>query len=96
MAKSKCFILVGKVQGVSCRAHIQRKALELGVNGWVRNLVDGRVQVVIQASEELLLEMEEYFLSNPGRSRVDSLIPFALSEDETYNGFSILGDGAIE
>ena len=41
----------GKVQGVYFRASTMKKANELGLTGWVRNLRDGRVEAVIEGSE---------------------------------------------
>jgi acylphosphatase len=36
----------GRVQGVFYRATCVRKATSLGLTGWARNLVDGRVEVL--------------------------------------------------
>jgi acylphosphatase len=41
----------GRVQGVSFRWYTQRKALELGLTGWVQNLWDGRVEAVFEGPE---------------------------------------------
>ncbi len=38
----------GRVQGVCFREYTRRKAVELGLEGWVKNLADGRVEVFAQ------------------------------------------------
>ena len=37
----------GKVQGVGFRAFTKARADEVGVRGWVKNLLDGRVEAVM-------------------------------------------------
>jgi acylphosphatase len=44
-------IFSGKVQGVWFRANTQQKAVELGVNGWVRNLPGGPVEAVFEGDK---------------------------------------------
>ncbi len=44
--------LYGIVQGVGMRYFIWREARKLGLNGFVRNLEDGSVEIVVEGDEE--------------------------------------------
>jgi acylphosphatase len=45
----------GRIQGVGFRAFVQRRALQLGLQGFVRNLADGAsVEVVAEGRREVL------------------------------------------
>lgn len=45
-------VISGRVQGVFFRANTRREALNLGLMGWVRNLPDGRVEVIVEGEED--------------------------------------------
>ena len=45
-------VFSGKVQGVWFRANCEKKAVEVGVFGWVRNLSDGAVEAVFEGDKE--------------------------------------------
>ncbi|WP_312718445.1 acylphosphatase [Mobilicoccus sp.] len=60
----------GRVQGVGFRWWTRSRALELGLAGQARNLLDGRVEVVAQGSRadvEKLEHMLREFPSGTGR-----------------------------
>jgi acylphosphatase len=44
-------IVYGDVQGVGFRYYAQKSALLYGVNGWVRNRLDGSVEVDAEGNE---------------------------------------------
>ncbi len=50
----------GTVQGVYYRANTRDTAREAGVDGWVRNLTDGRVEAVFEGSEDAVESMVEW------------------------------------
>ena len=47
----------GIVQGVFFRQSTLTKAKEFGIYGWVKNLRDGRVEIVCEGNEESLKKM---------------------------------------
>ncbi|MBI2009848.1 MAG: acylphosphatase [Candidatus Chisholmbacteria bacterium] len=49
--------ITGEVQGVSFRYRAREQAEALGIAGWIRNLVDGRVEAVFEGEEEKVEEM---------------------------------------
>ena len=56
MDKSVHAIYAGSVQGVGFRFSAERAATSLGLKGWVKNLGDGRVEIVCEGKEEVLKE----------------------------------------
>ena len=63
----------GRVQGVTYRASTRRTANELGVDGWVRNLDDGRVEAVFEGSGEAVDRVLEWCHDGPDRARVEDV-----------------------
>ena len=69
-ARAHVFIS-GHVQGVSFRWYTQRKAVELGLTGWVCNLWDGRVEAIIEGKEDAVQQMVSWCHAGPPVARVD-------------------------
>ncbi|MBN1389902.1 MAG: acylphosphatase [Candidatus Thermoplasmatota archaeon] len=63
-------IYKGKVQGVWFRAHCQKKAIELGLVGWVRNLPDGTVESVAEGDIRDLQELLRWCSNDQPIARV--------------------------
>jgi len=63
----------GRVQGVAFRHYTCRRALELGVTGWVRNLPDGSVKGLFEGDDSGVTDLVEWCRSGPPAARVDRL-----------------------
>lgn len=59
MKKQVHVYYIGRVQGVAFRFTTKSIANNLGVTGWVKNLSNGRVEVVAEAQEDVLKEFLE-------------------------------------
>jgi acylphosphatase len=53
-------LISGKVQGVFFRASVKKEAQKIGLTGWVRNLNDGKVELVAEGEENCLVELIEW------------------------------------
>jgi acylphosphatase len=63
----------GIVQGVFFRSFVQEIAIELGLTGFVRNLRDGRVEVVAEGPVEKLETLEKELWRGPPFAVVDNV-----------------------
>lgn len=63
-------LVSGRVQGVYYRASTRRRAQELGLAGWVRNLPDGRVEVLATGAEHALRELQDWLWQGPPHAQV--------------------------
>ena len=65
------YLIYGNVQGVGYRAFVQRIARKLGLSGWVRNLADGRVEVLLFGESPSKDEFENLLRLGPDFAQVD-------------------------
>lgn len=63
----------GRVQGVFYRSNTRRRALELGLTGWVRNLPDGRVEAIVEGEEEQVEKLIQWCRRGPRSTAVAGL-----------------------
>ncbi len=66
-------LIAGQVQGVSFRAYARDKARAAGVEGWVRNLPDGRVEAVFEGSRPAVQRMISWCYSAPSHAEVEKV-----------------------
>jgi acylphosphatase len=63
----------GRVQGVGFRNFTQSAAKRLGVTGWVKNLADGRVELVAEGDEKAIAALEKQVRKGPRPARVKNV-----------------------
>ncbi|MBV8736733.1 MAG: acylphosphatase [Alphaproteobacteria bacterium] len=76
----------GQVQGVGYRAWATRIATEFGLRGWVRNRVDGSVEMLISGRDQDVAAMIVAARKGPRAARV-SEVQITEAEDDGSIGF---------
>jgi acylphosphatase len=80
------FFVSGRVQGVGFRASTRYRALELGLTGYARNLVDGRVEAFVQGAAKDIEIFAQWLQVGPPLAQVDGVQRVA-AEPEQRIGF---------
>lgn len=79
----------GRVQGVCYRDTTRMAAERIGATGWVRNLSDGRVEAVIEGSQEQVDKLLSFMEVGPSRAYVESLELIDEEPSGEFNAFQI-------
>ncbi|HOC44206.1 MAG TPA: acylphosphatase [Thermoanaerobaculales bacterium] len=93
MRERRRYRVFGDVQGVGYRAFAWREALRIGVAGWVRNRVDGSVEVLAEGSALQHDQLTVALAAGPRMSSVERVEQRGETADgEPLVGFTVLGD----
>lgn len=79
----------GFVQGIGFRHATRQKAWELGIFGWVKNLPDGRVEIIAEGSRERLEGLVNWANRGPLLAEVSHVGVEWLSATGEFNSFEI-------
>ncbi len=79
----------GRVQGVFYRAFTRNLAAKLGLNGWVRNLYDGRVEALFEGDREKIEQAIEGCRKGPVGSAVRNIDVSWEEASGKHTGFEI-------
>ena len=83
MAKQRVRLFVkGKVQGVFFRQALKVTAKKNNVNGWVRNLKDGRVEALLEGDDVDVSTLVEWCHAGSANARVEDID----IKNEKYSG----------
>ena len=74
MVIARRYVLAGRVQGVGFRWFVHDAAAREGVHGWVRNLADGRVEVVVEGDVESMDRLDAAVRRGPAHARVEHVV----------------------
>ena len=64
----------GRVHGVFFRAYVESRATDLKLTGYVRNLPNGKVEVMVEGERERLEKLVHYLEVGSPASRVDEVV----------------------
>ena len=82
-------IVQGMVQGVGFRYFVQRKALHAGLDGYVRNLWNGEVEIEAEGDRSLIEEFIKEIRIGPRASRVTQVKVDWKQPESRMRGFEI-------
>jgi acylphosphatase len=83
------FLVSGRVQGVFYRASTAREAERLGLQGWAKNLPDGRVEVLTRGTPDAVAELAAWLRRGPPAATVTAVDEYSddLSAANGLDGF---------
>lgn len=91
MMRKVKILVSGRVQGVYFRVFTQNKAKHFAVNGTVRNLPDGRVEIVAEADHITIDKFIKWCHKGPITARVDHVEVTDLEAGEAaFSSFDII------
>lgn len=80
----------GKVQGVNFRYFTKQKADVLGVTGWIKNLDDGRVEIMAAGKQDKLNQLIEWCKQGPSPAHVTGVELKWQDVTNKYSDFTII------
>jgi acylphosphatase len=89
MVVARRYLVSGTVQGVGFRFFTEDAARREGLSGFVRNLPDTRVEVLVQGEAEAVARFERAISLGPALARVDDLEIADLPASPATSGFRI-------
>jgi len=90
MTRKIHLLISGKVQGVCFRVNAKQKAIELGLNGWVKNTFDNKVEILAEGEENKLREMIEWCYDGSNGAVVDEVEAEWMKAEEKFDKFEII------
>lgn len=87
--QARHLLIRGVVQGVGYRDALRQTATRLGLRGWCRNLLDGRVEALAYGEPQALQALETWCEKGPPAARVAQVLAHDIALTESCEGFEI-------
>ena len=82
--------VTGRVQGVFFRQSLKAKSIQNNIFGWVKNLEDGRVECILEGTEENISILVKWANSGPANAIVENVEVHNEKFDNEFTKFDVL------
>ena len=89
MRVGRRYLISGRVQGVGFRFFTEAAAVREGLQGWVRNLPDGRLDITVEGESDAVERFERDVRHGPPAARVTDVDVEAIAPTLRAFGFII-------
>lgn len=83
------YLISGEVQGVGYRYFAQRSSAKHQVRGYVKNLADGRVEVLVEGIAKAVEAFRQDLAAGPAHSRVGQIEELVIEPSGSYSTFRV-------
>lgn len=90
MPETVKLLVKGRVQGVFFRKSTQKRAQQLGLTGYVRNLPSGQVEIVAKGKKERIDELIDWAKEGPRHAEVRDITTQEVDLDTDSPQFKII------
>ena len=91
MFVARRIVVGGRVQGVGFRFFVREAAMMEGAWGWVRNLPDGRVEMLLEGDRESIDRLERRVRRGPASAAVTTVDVDECAPSDRPGAFEIRG-----
>ena len=89
MRVARLYVISGRVQGVGFRWFTEAAAVREGLQGWVSNRSDGRVEIAVEGDAEAVERFDRHIRHGPTGAHVDDVQVNEETPSGRDSGFSI-------
>lgn len=89
MRIARRYLISGRVQGVGFRLFTEISAYRDGIDGWVRNTPDDRVEIEAEGAADAMTRFEQQIRHGPPGARVDQVDVADVATPLNLRGFHV-------